>query len=116
MTKTVKILGWLFIVVGVLGFVPALAPNGYLLGIFEVNTMHNIVHLLSGVLALVFAARGASGARAFSKIFGIIYGIVAVIGIASSSVIGLFSVNLADNLLHVVLALIFLSIGFSKSK
>lgn len=47
MVKTAAILfGVVFLFIGILGFVPAATPaNGMLLGIFHVNTAHNIVHL-----------------------------------------------------------------------
>ncbi|MCA9351564.1 DUF4383 domain-containing protein [Patescibacteria group bacterium] len=114
-TNKVKVLGIIFLVIGVLGFIPALAPQGMLLGIFEVDTVHNVVHLLSGILALVFAARGTHMAQAFSKVFGIVYGLVAIIGLMSPTVLGLFAVNGADNILHILLAIIFLVLGFKKS-
>jgi len=115
-TKTVKTLGAVFILIGVLGFIPALTPNGNLLGIFQVDAVHNVIHLLSGILAIAFAARGVHMAQLFSKIFGIVYGLVAVLGLTSSSILGLFSVNFADNILHIVLALVFLFLGFKNSK
>ncbi|MEI9966231.1 MAG: DUF4383 domain-containing protein [Candidatus Moraniibacteriota bacterium] len=49
--------------------------------------------------------------------FGIVYGLVAVLGfILPSPILGLIEVNMADNLLHVVLALVFLYIGFGVSE
>lgn len=115
--KTVKLLGWVFILIGILGFVPGITSNGMLLGIFAVDTVHNIVHLLSGIVALMFAAKGEMGAKQFSKIFGIVYGLVAVLGfVASDFLNGILAVNMADNLLHVLLAVIFLAIGFGKGK
>src|SRR5438132_3618228 len=47
MIKTAALLfGIVFLLIGILGFVPAVTPdNGMLLGIFHVNTAHNIVHL-----------------------------------------------------------------------
>lgn len=115
-TKTVKLLGAVFILIGILGFVPALTPNGLLLNIFAVDTVHNIVHLLSGILALAFAARGTHMAQMFSKVFGIVYGLVAIIGLTSPTILGLFVVNGADNVLHIVLAVVFLVLGFMNPK
>lgn len=115
-TKTVKLLGAVFILIGILGFVSALTPNGLLLNIFAVDTVHNIVHLLSGILALAFAARGTHMAQMFSKVFGIVYGLVAIIGLTSPTILGLFVVNGADNVLHIVLAVVFLVLGFMNPK
>ena len=54
MVKTMAVLfGVVFLLVGILGFVPAVTKDEMLLGIFHVNTAHNAVHLLSGVVALL---------------------------------------------------------------
>lgn len=100
------VLGAVLTVVGVLGFVPALAPGGNLLGIFAIDPLHNIIHILSGVvgLAVAFAARGAY-ARYYALIFGAVYGLVTIIGfIQGTTVLGLINVNLADNILHLLIA------------
>lgn len=113
MEKTiVTILGVVFIALGVLGFF-----NDPLLGIFEVDLMHNIIHILSGVLALGAVGMGDSAIRSFSKVFGVVYGALAVVGFFMSGdmVLGLFAANLADNILHAVLAVVFLNIGFARS-
>lgn len=109
MQKTIlTILGIVFLAIGVIGFV-----NNPLLGIFEVDALHNIIHILSGALALLAVSMGASAMRTFSRIFGIVYGLVAVLGFVSGdNVLGLIMVNTADNVLHLVLAVVFLYLGF----
>jgi len=53
MLKNIAIaFGIVFVIVGLLGFVSAVASNGLLLGYFEVNPAHNVVHLATGVVAL----------------------------------------------------------------
>jgi hypothetical protein len=71
---------------------------------FEVNAWHNIVHLLSGlVLLAAFRRRGAAKAVALG--FGLVYGLVAIIGlIDGSDVLGIIPVNGADNVLHIALS------------
>jgi hypothetical protein len=71
---------------------------------FEVNAWHNIVHLLSGlVLLAAFRRRGA--AKAVALAFGLVYGLVAIIGlIDGSDVLGIIPVNGADNVLHIALS------------
>jgi hypothetical protein len=68
-----------FIVVGILGFFPAFAPNGHLLGLFMVDTFHNWVHILSGVVALL-AAFADRFVKLYFQVFGIVYLIVALAG------------------------------------
>lgn len=108
------VLGAVLTLVGILGFVPGLAPNGNLLGIFAIDPVHNIIHILSGVvgLAVAFTAKGAY-ARWYALIFGVVYALVTVIGfIQGSTVLGLIHVNLADNLLHTAIALASLAVYF----
>jgi hypothetical protein len=107
------ILGVVFVVVGVLGFF-----NDPVLGIFEVDAVHNIVHLLSGVVALAMASMGESSAKLFGKVFGLVYLLVTVLGFVMGTdekLLGLMQLNNADNYLHVLLALVLLWAGFSKS-
>lgn len=106
-TKTVAtVFGVVFLAVGVLGFVPGITTNNHLLGIFEVGTLHNIVHILSGALALVLASMGGAYAKKYLIGFGAVYALVAVVGLVQGdTVLGLFPINVADNLLHIGLAL-----------
>jgi hypothetical protein len=107
----IRIYGMVFILVGTLGVL-----NKPLLGIFEVDAMHNIIHLVSGLLALIMAAT-YGGARMFAQIFGTIYGLVTIIGfINGSTVLGLFTVNPADNYLHLVLTIPLLIAGFFSKR
>jgi hypothetical protein len=87
----------------------ALQGDGFL-G-FEVNGWHNIVHLLSGLLLLAaFRRRGA--AKTVALAFGLIYGVVAVIGLIDGvDVLGLIPVNAADNVLHIALSALGVSTG-----
>ncbi len=108
----VTLIGAVFVVIGLLGFF--MDP---ILGIFEVDTLHNIVHLLSGVLAIWMASMGEASAKSYAKIFGVIYAVVAVVGFYQmDTVLGLISVNMADNWLHAALALVFLWLGFTGKK
>lgn len=111
------VLAVVFLAVGVLGFVPAIAPNGFLLGIFEVDGLHNVIHLVSGLAFLWAALADEKTGRMVFKVFGVIYAIVAVVGLVQGdTVLGLFGTNLADHLLHVVLAVVILYIGFGMKE
>jgi len=80
----------------------ALQGDGFL-G-FEVNGWHNIVHLLSG-LVLLAAFRRRGPAKAVALGFGVVYGIVAIIGlIDGNDVLGLIPINGPDNILHLALS------------
>lgn len=112
-TTVVKLLGWVLLLVGIVGFF-----NNPILGIFAVDTVHNIIHLVSGLLAIMMAGKGEMSAKTFAKVFGAVYGLVAVLGFLSSDdmVLGLINSNASDNWLHVALAVVFLGVGFSKGR
>jgi hypothetical protein len=106
------ILGIVFLALGVSGFVSDPA-----LGIFEVDTIHNIIHLLSGIIAIVAIMSGESYARMFLIVFGIVYALVAVIGFVNNGdILGIFATNRADDYLHTAIALACLSVGFGGKK
>ena len=115
MLKTAAIIfGIAFLVAGVLGFVPAVAPNQMLLGIFHVNGAHNGVHLLSGAAALVTGMMSTNAARMYFRVFGVVYGLVAALGfyVGDGMLLGIISNNVADVWLHVVVAAASLALGF----
>lgn len=107
------VIGIVFIAVGILGFIPnpLVSPTG----LFAVNTIHNLVHLISGAFLLIgaFTELGASLAL---KILGIVYAIIAVLGFIivgdDMMMLGIIHVNVADRWLHVVLAVVILAAGF----
>lgn len=104
-----------FLSAGMMGFMPMFTHDGLLLGIFAVDTLHNVIHLVTGVVALLVAGSVAY-ARVYFKVFGIIYGLVAVMGFAMHGDMSMLHVpmqmNMADNYLHTVAALLSLAFGF----
>lgn len=109
--KAAMVFGAVFVLIGLLGFVPALTPGGNLLGIFEVNTVHNLVHLLSGLAALA-ASTSARNSRLYFQVFGVVYALVTVLGLIMDPVLGLIPVNTADNILHLGITAASLYLGF----
>jgi hypothetical protein len=111
------VFGIIFLLAGVLGFVPGITHDGHLLGIFHVNTAHNIVHLLSGLAALVAASMGVGPVQNYFRIFGIVYGLVALLGFLNGDqpVFGIIANNTADTWLHVAIALVSLMLGFAPN-
>lgn len=108
------IFGVLLIFLGVAGFLPQqFMKDGLLLGYFEANQMHNLVHLVTGVIAIL-CATSYRAAKWFFKIFGIIYAIFAILGFFWKGDFNMIMMHLnrADNYLHVVIAIIFLYLGF----
>lgn len=110
------VVGATLVVVGLLGFLAEAtfdtsagsdpgALDGEKFILFEVNGWHNVVHIASGLFLLALMRRHDT-ARLAALSFGAIYGIVTIIGlIDGNDVLGLFPVNAADNILHIVLTL-----------
>ena len=115
MVKTMAVLfGVVFLLVGILGFVPAVTKDQMLLGIFHVNAAHNVVHLLSGAVALFCGMSSVSASRMYFRIFGVVYAAVAVMGfmMGDTLLLGLISNNTAVTWLHVAIAAVSLLLGF----
>ena len=114
MKRTARIVGVLFLVAGIAGFIPALCPDGMLFGIFAVNAMHNLVHIASGILALAMAFSTGATARAYFRIVAAVYTLLAVVGFVAGRdglLMGM-AMNMADNVLDLALAVVFLYLGF----
>jgi hypothetical protein len=83
-----------------------------LLGIFMVDGIHSAIHILTGLAALA-AAWGMYSTRLYFQVFGVVYAVVAVLGFTmGGSILGLFMTNMADHVLHLALAVVFLYAGF----
>ena len=112
------VVGVVFLLVGILGFIPGVTTNydeltligpessAHLLGVFEVSVLHNVVHLLFGVAGVLAAAR-ASASVSYLIVGGVLYAGVFVYGILidQGSDLDILPVNDADNILHLSLAI-----------
>jgi arginine exporter protein ArgO len=118
------IFGVVFLLVGILGFVPGITTNydqltfagpmsgAMLLGLFAVSILHNIVHLAFGVAGLVLA-RTAAGARNYLVVGGIVYAVIWIYGLVTDpmSSANFVPLNTADNWLHLILAVAMIGLG-----
>ncbi|MGW0390523.1 DUF4383 domain-containing protein [Streptomyces sp. NPDC003042] len=123
------LVGAVFLLVGVLGFIPgvttdydSLAFAGHdseakLLGVFQVSVLHNIVHFLLGV-AGVAMARSPASARGFLIGGGALYLVLWIYGllIHHDSSANFIPVNDADNWLHLALGLVMVVLGVLLSR
>jgi hypothetical protein len=119
-----KVVGAVFLLVGILGFIPGITSNydsltfaghtgdAKLLGIFEVSVLHNIVHLLFGVAGLAMA-KNAKSATNYLIGGGVIYLVLTIYGavIDRASAANFVPVNVADNWLHLLLGLGMIGLG-----
>lgn len=108
--------GVFFLLIGILGFVLAPDEGDKLFGVFQVNLLHNLIHLAIGAVLLVGSSTHIR-AKQVNLIVGIVYGVVALLGLADILVDapkGLIDANAADDFLHLataVLALFFGTVG-----
>lgn len=100
-----------FIGVGLFGF-----TCGSLPGTFDIDPLHNIVHILSGLLALASVMLGERAIRFYARFFGLVYLVVSMIGFFEPTrfICGLFVLNTSDYWLHIGIAVLLFWIGFSK--
>lgn len=106
-----SVFGAVYVAVGLIGFALTgvsgwVATEGPQLIFFEINPLHNVVHIVIGAGLLAAASAGAQAARQATIAVGAVY---AVVGIAGFALIGtpanILALNVADNLLHLVTAL-----------
>jgi hypothetical protein len=126
-----RVFGVVFLVVGVLGFIPGITRmhhstegenlvvggpgHGMLLGLFHVNLLHNLVHIAFGVWGLI-AAASLGNSRVYFRGVGVIYAVLAVLGLIPAAnmhnTFGLVPIHGHDVWLHAVLAAAGLYLGF----
>ena len=103
-------LGAVLLVVGLLGFFMIES----ILGIFQINSTHTWVHVMSGIIGLL-AGLAAAGAYAgtYNKIFGIVYLVVGILGFFGVGfLVDMLALNTADNILHLVIGITAAWVGF----
>ena len=120
-TKTASILiGLIFLAVGALGYIdnPIIGESEG--AIFHADSVHNIVHIVSGILFLFFGLAMPGSAAGFMKLFGIVYFILGVMGLFNAGIdgmtqlLGFLHVNKADNYLHIGLGIIIFIAGMLR--
>ncbi|WP_142848203.1 DUF4383 domain-containing protein [Telmatospirillum sp. J64-1] len=121
------ILGIVFLVVGIAGFIPALvtppapgdpplalaAGHGRLFGLFPVNWVHNLIHLAFGIAGIA-CYRSLGAARNYSRITGIVYAALIIFGFIPvlHTTFGLAPLHGHDIWLHALIAAPALYFGF----
>jgi hypothetical protein len=117
------IFGVVYLLVGLLGFavtggVDFIAnEGGLLLGIFEVNPLHNIAHLLIGAALLIAGLSSISAARTVNTVVGFVYLLLGIVGFfIVDSALNILALNTADHFLHLASAIVLLGAGLGADK
>ncbi|MDF3045563.1 MAG: hypothetical protein K0R30_1791 [Ornithinibacter sp.] len=127
--KAALAVGVVFLVIGILGFVPGITTDygdlslagheseAKLLGIFQVSILHNLVHLLFGAAGIAMARR-VDSARTYLLVGGAIYLVLWLYGllIDKTSDANFVPVNSADDWLHFVLGVGMIALGFLTTR
>jgi hypothetical protein len=117
------IFGAAYVVVGLLGFaytggVGFAATDGeLLLGIFEVNPLHNIAHLLIGAALLIAGLSSVRAAKGANTTVGAVYLLLGIVGFfLVDTPANILALNTPDHFLHLASALVLLGVGIGADR
>jgi hypothetical protein len=117
------VFGAVYLVVGLLGFavtggVSFLATEGnLLLGLFAVNPLHNIAHLLIGAALLIAGLSNVAAARTVNTFVGAVYLFLGIVGFfLVGTALNILALNTADHFLHLASAIVLLGVGLAADK
>ena len=108
------LVGLVLLAAGLVGFLNTPLAGSSANALLATDTVHNVVHLLTGLLALgiAFGLKGETQINAVIG-FGVLYGVIFVAVLVSPTLFGLFSVaaNAPIHVIHVAVALVSLAVG-----
>lgn len=118
------IFGLFYLLIGVMGLIPGLITEtdtgaaievleGNLLGIFPVNIVHTLVHLVVGLWGVV-AYRSYDASRTFARAVGVLFLVLFLMGLVPglNTMFGLAPLMGADVWLHLFSGLLGVVFGF----
>lgn len=113
--------GAVYVIVGLVGFAVTgfsgfADTEGSRLLLFDINPLHNVVHLLIGAGLLAGASQGEPAARVVAGLIGAVYAVVGVLGfVVEGTAANLLALNTWDHLLHLATAgFAFVAIGVGR--
>jgi hypothetical protein len=117
------VFGAVYIVVGALGFLVTngvdfiATSGGLLLGIFEVNPLHNIAHLLIGAALLLGGIVSTRAAKGVNSVVGVAYLLLGIVGFfLVDTAANILALNTADHFLHLASAVVLLGVGVGADR
>lgn len=117
------IFGAVYILVGLLGFAVTngvsfiATEGGLLLGIFMVNPLHNVAHLLIGAALLIAGIASARAAKTVNIIVGAAYLLLGIVGFfLVGTALNILALNTFDHFLHLASAIVLLGVGLGTER
>ncbi|ERG63420.1 hypothetical protein L332_03010 [Agrococcus pavilionensis RW1] len=116
------IFGAVYLLVGLLGLFVAgtnvVGEEGaLLLGVFQVNHLHNIVHLAIGAALLLAGLRSTPAAKRVNVIVGAVYLLVGIVGFfIVDTPANILALNTPDHFLHLGSAIVLLGVGLALDR
>lgn len=117
------VFGAVYLLVGLLGFAVTggvgfiATEGGLLLGIFEVNPLHNIAHLLIGGALLVAGLANARAAKGVNTTVGAVYLLLGIVGFfLTGTAANILALNVPDHFLHLASAVVLLGVGLGTER
>ncbi|MDJ1114294.1 DUF4383 domain-containing protein [Microbacterium dauci] len=117
------IFGAVYLLVGLLGFTATSGvgfvstDGGLLLGIFEVNPLHNVAHLLIGAALLIGGLSNVKAAKGVNIVVGAAYLLLGIVGFfIADTAANVLALNTNDHFLHLASALVLLGTGIAADK
>src|SRR2546426_6422628 len=120
MLQTVALVfGAIYLAAGILGFLPFLGgsatmTNSALFGLFNINLLHNLVHVVIGIAGLA-AAASVANSRTFCQLVGVVLLLLGVLGVFVANPLGLLDIGGLDIALHLVSGAVLAYFGFAAT-
>ena len=117
--RVALVFGWVFIIIAIIGFLTSrgsmeagMAESPRTFGLFPVNVLHNLVHLVFGIWG-VAAARSFAAAKGYCQAAGVIYIVLAILGIFVPELFGIVPIGGHDVWLHAIIGIVLSYVGFT---
>ena len=119
------VFGVVYLLIGILGFfitsstgfVSTSGPK--LIGLFEINPLHNVAHLIIGAALLIAGLSGVRAAKGLNTTIGAVYLLLGVVGLfiaGGNNPLNILALNGADNVLHFASAVVLLAVGIGADR
>ena len=117
------VFGIVYVLIGIAGFFVTSGvgfidtTGGLLLGIFSVNILHNVAHVLIGAALLIAGLSGVRPAKTVNSVIGAAYLLLGLAGLfVVGSAFNILAINGADNVLHFGSAALLLAVGLGAER